>query len=68
MEKAYKGMGMEGSVARWYEKTTRKDYEEYRRLAGRFGGRASGGWRCARSGARTGISFRRDGEDGTAGG
>jgi ubiquinone/menaquinone biosynthesis C-methylase UbiE len=36
MEKAYKGMGMEGSVARWYEKTTRKDYEEYRRLAGRF--------------------------------
>ncbi|MFY9747589.1 MAG: methyltransferase domain-containing protein [Acidobacteriaceae bacterium] len=36
MEKAYKGMGMEGSVARWYEKTTRKDYEEYRRLAARF--------------------------------
>jgi ubiquinone/menaquinone biosynthesis C-methylase UbiE len=33
MEKAYKGMGMEGSVARWYEKTTRKDYEEYRQLA-----------------------------------
>jgi ubiquinone/menaquinone biosynthesis C-methylase UbiE len=36
MEKAYKGMGMEGSVARWYEKTTRKDYEEYRRLAARI--------------------------------
>jgi len=36
MEKAYRGMGMEGSVARWYEKTTRKDYEEYRRLAARF--------------------------------
>ena len=36
MEKAYKGMGMEGSVARWYEKTTRKDYEEYRKLAGRI--------------------------------
>ncbi|HEY1498809.1 MAG TPA: methyltransferase domain-containing protein [Acidobacteriaceae bacterium] len=33
MEKAYKGMGMEGPVARWYEKTTRKDMEEYRRLA-----------------------------------
>ena len=36
MEKAYKGMGMEGSVARWYEKTTRKDYEEYRKLAARI--------------------------------
>lgn len=36
MEKAYRGMGMEGSVARWYEKTTRKDYDEYRRLAARF--------------------------------
>ena len=36
MEKAYKGMGMEGSVARWYEKTTRRDMEEYRRLALRF--------------------------------
>ncbi|MGC2621005.1 MAG: class I SAM-dependent methyltransferase [Acidobacteriaceae bacterium] len=36
MEKAYKGMGMEGSVARWYEKTTRKDYEEYRILAARI--------------------------------
>ncbi len=36
MEKAYRGFGMEGSVARWYEKTTRKDMEEYRRLALRF--------------------------------
>jgi len=36
MEKAYRGMGMEGSTARWYEKTTRKDYDEYRRLAQRF--------------------------------
>jgi ubiquinone/menaquinone biosynthesis C-methylase UbiE len=27
---------MEGPVARWYEKTTRKDYEEYRQLAVRF--------------------------------
>ena len=33
MQKAYKGMGMEGSVARWYEKTTRKDMPEYQRLA-----------------------------------
>ena len=23
--KAYKGMGMEGSTARWYDRTTRKD-------------------------------------------
>jgi ubiquinone/menaquinone biosynthesis C-methylase UbiE len=38
MEKAYKGMGMEGSVARWYEKTTRKDMDEFRRLALRFAG------------------------------
>jgi ubiquinone/menaquinone biosynthesis C-methylase UbiE len=35
-QKAYKGMGMEGSVARWYEKTTRKDWEEFRRLAERL--------------------------------
>ena len=33
MAKGYKGMGMEGSVARWYEKTTRKDMNEYRELA-----------------------------------
>src|SRR6202034_4583506 len=36
MGKAYKGLGMEGSVARWYEKTTRKDMEEFHRLAQRF--------------------------------
>lgn len=36
MSKAYKGMGMEGSVARWYEKTTRKDMSEYTRLARRI--------------------------------
>lgn len=33
--KAYKGMGMEGAVARWYAKTTRKDLEEFRTLAPR---------------------------------
>lgn len=38
MEKAYKGMGLEGSVARWYEKTTRKDMDEFRREAQRFAG------------------------------
>jgi ubiquinone/menaquinone biosynthesis C-methylase UbiE len=34
--KGYKGMGMEGAVARWYEKTTRKDMQEYVRLARRI--------------------------------
>jgi ubiquinone/menaquinone biosynthesis C-methylase UbiE len=34
--KAYKGMGMEGSVARWYDRTTRKDMPEFRALAGRI--------------------------------
>lgn len=36
MPKGYKGMGMEGSVARWYEKTARKDMREYTRLARRI--------------------------------
>ncbi len=35
-QKAYVGMGMEGSVARWYEKTTRRDMEEFRKLAARL--------------------------------
>lgn len=34
-QKGYKGMGMEGSVARWYEKTTRKDLGDFRRTAER---------------------------------
>lgn len=38
MEKAYRGMGMEGSVARWYDKTTRKDMPEYVQLAHRIDG------------------------------
>jgi ubiquinone/menaquinone biosynthesis C-methylase UbiE len=36
MAKGYKGMGMEGSVARWYEKTTRKDMNQYQELATRL--------------------------------
>ncbi|MGH9616044.1 MAG: class I SAM-dependent methyltransferase [Acidobacteriaceae bacterium] len=36
MAKGYKGMGMEGSVARWYEKTARKDMSQYRELAARL--------------------------------
>jgi ubiquinone/menaquinone biosynthesis C-methylase UbiE len=31
--KAYKGMGMEGSTARWYDRTTRKDLPEFKELA-----------------------------------
>jgi ubiquinone/menaquinone biosynthesis C-methylase UbiE len=34
--KAYKGMGMEGSVARWYDRTTRKDMPEIKALASRI--------------------------------
>lgn len=31
--KAHKGMGMEGSIASWYAKTTRKDLSEFKNLA-----------------------------------
>ncbi|MFY9691885.1 MAG: class I SAM-dependent methyltransferase [Candidatus Acidiferrales bacterium] len=31
--KGYKGMGMEGGIARWYAKVTRKDYAEFGKLA-----------------------------------
>jgi ubiquinone/menaquinone biosynthesis C-methylase UbiE len=34
--KAYKGMGMEGRTARWYERTTRKDMPEIQALAVRI--------------------------------
>jgi ubiquinone/menaquinone biosynthesis C-methylase UbiE len=34
--KAYKGMGMEGSTARWYDRTTRKDMANFRELAARI--------------------------------
>ncbi len=34
--KAYKGMGMEGSTARWYDRTTRKDMPEFKALAVRI--------------------------------
>jgi ubiquinone/menaquinone biosynthesis C-methylase UbiE len=36
--KAYIGMGMEGSIARWYEKNTARDMEEFRRLGARIAG------------------------------
>jgi ubiquinone/menaquinone biosynthesis C-methylase UbiE len=34
--KAYKGIGMEGTVARWYAKTTRKGLGEFKALARRL--------------------------------
>jgi ubiquinone/menaquinone biosynthesis C-methylase UbiE len=34
--KAYKGIGMEGGVARWYDKTTRRDMPEFVGLAARI--------------------------------
>jgi ubiquinone/menaquinone biosynthesis C-methylase UbiE len=41
--KGYKGMGMEGFLARWYAKTTGKDMDEFRRLAGELAARLPGG-------------------------
>jgi ubiquinone/menaquinone biosynthesis C-methylase UbiE len=35
-QKAYRGMGMEGSVARWYDRNTRKSLEEFRKVAERL--------------------------------
>jgi ubiquinone/menaquinone biosynthesis C-methylase UbiE len=35
-EKGYTGLGMEGSIARWYEKNTRKSMEEFRKDADRL--------------------------------
>lgn len=34
--KAYRGMGMEGGIARWYDRTTRKDMPEFQALAARI--------------------------------
>lgn len=34
--KAYKGLGMEGGIARWYDRTVRKDMPEIRALAARI--------------------------------
>jgi ubiquinone/menaquinone biosynthesis C-methylase UbiE len=41
--KAYKGMGMEGGIARWYDKTTRKDMPAFRELAGQIASVAGAG-------------------------
>src|ERR1700722_11974193 len=34
--KAYRGMGMEGGIARWYDRTTRKDMPQFQALAARI--------------------------------
>ncbi len=34
--KAYKGMGMEGAIARWYDRATRKSLSEFQSLAQRI--------------------------------
>lgn len=35
-QKGYRGFGMEGSIARWYDKNTRKDMDEFVALAARL--------------------------------
>jgi len=39
--KAYRGMGMEGAVARWYERNTRKSMADFRQLAERLAAMAA---------------------------
>jgi ubiquinone/menaquinone biosynthesis C-methylase UbiE len=34
--KAYRGMGMEGGIARWYDRITRKSIDDFRALASRI--------------------------------
>src|SRR5262249_46023775 len=43
--KPYRGMGMEGIIATWYAKTTRRDYDEFRRCAQGMAGRLPAGSR-----------------------
>ena len=38
-QKAWKGMGMEGAIAKWYTRTRSKDLEDFRREARRIAGR-----------------------------
>jgi len=43
--KAYKGMGMEGGIARWYDRTTRKDMPAFRELSAQIASVAGAGGR-----------------------
>ena len=52
--KGYKGLGMEGLIAKWYAKTTYKDLDEFKALAKRMSeslrkGRACSKWRRGRA-------------------
>src|SRR6516162_7618383 len=42
-QKAWKGMGMEGAIAKWYTRTRSKDMEDFRREASRLAGRLPSG-------------------------
>jgi ubiquinone/menaquinone biosynthesis C-methylase UbiE len=42
-KKGYKGLPLEGPLARWYAKVTQKDFGEFRRLAGSLAGRLGPG-------------------------
>lgn len=42
-DKGYRGMGMEGLVARWYARNTGRNMEEYRAAARAFAARVPGG-------------------------
>lgn len=44
--KAYKGMGMEGAIARWYDRNTRKSMADFRSLADRLAGMVPAGSRA----------------------
>ena len=56
--KAYKGLGMEGSIARWYDRTTRKDMPEIRQLAARIAALVPAAGSV--SGGRAGTGFSLD--------
>jgi ubiquinone/menaquinone biosynthesis C-methylase UbiE len=45
VSKGYRGLGMEGSVARWYARLVQKDLTEYRRAAGLVAEQAPAGGR-----------------------
>lgn len=45
MEKAYKGMGMEGGIARWYAKNTLRDMDQFKKLAAQLSEELPGGGR-----------------------
>jgi ubiquinone/menaquinone biosynthesis C-methylase UbiE len=42
-KKGYKGLGMEGFIARWYARTTSKDLDEFQQLAAALAARLPGG-------------------------